>query len=317
MFYWSVSFDHIFALPNIWSSHHREFSWRHFICFSIVLNDCTVCSGKPLEARWNEALVTWLMLFLEQNLANCSLVKEDALSETIVSWTPWVAKMWCRSSIVDSDEAVWVIATLMHSESAFTKYILHSTKKGASIVYVQPRLRGLGVFPRMQMCFGEQNRQNKIEPFFQDEHQCLATKPNYGPVPSLKWFLGGCHVTLSWLFHASVVGLVTIQSHRINPSSTLTSSFLLKNGNNSAVHVLIKPPYRNTVANLGHIWVSASSFLYLLGINISFISSFHEVLNVFRDGCVFWCIRQWHPTKAICMAIFLVLDLWLRVKLYA
>ena len=42
--------------------------------------------------------------------------------------------LWCRSSIVDSDETVGVIATLTHSEKAFTKYILDSTKKGASIV---------------------------------------------------------------------------------------------------------------------------------------------------------------------------------------
>ena len=27
---------------------------------------------------------------------------------------------------------------------------------------------------------------NEIELFFQEQHQCLATKPNYGPVPSLK-----------------------------------------------------------------------------------------------------------------------------------
>lgn len=148
--------------------------------------------------------------------------------------------VYSRSSIVASDEAVWVIATLTHSENAFTKYILHSTKKGASIVYkiMQPRSRGLGVFPRMQKCFGGQNRQNKIEPFFQDQHQCVATKPNYGPVPSLKWFLGGCHVILSWAVHTSVVGLVTPQPHRMRPSSTLSSSFLLKNGNTSTVHVI-------------------------------------------------------------------------------
>ena len=110
-------FDQIFALPNIWYSRQRE-----FICFSIVLNDCMVCSAKPSEARWNGALVTWLMLFLEQNLANnCSLVKEEVLSETIVSWSPWVANMGCRSSIVDSYEAVWVIATLTHSDIEFTK----------------------------------------------------------------------------------------------------------------------------------------------------------------------------------------------------
>ena len=65
-----------------------------------------------------------------------------------------------------------MIATLTHSENALAKYILHSTKKGASIVYqmMQPRSRRLGVFPRMQKCFGGQNRQNKIEPFFQDQH---------------------------------------------------------------------------------------------------------------------------------------------------
>ena len=69
--------------------------------------------------------------------------------------------------------------------------------------------------------------------------------------------------------------------------------------------------------SVGHHWVSASSFLYLLGINRSFIRSFCEVHNVFRDGCVCWCISQWHSSKAICIAIFLVLDLCLRVLLYA
>ena len=179
------------------------------------------------------------MLFLEQNLANCSLVKEEALSETIVSWTPWVANMWCRSSIVDSHEAVWVIATLTHSEIAFTKY-----GGGGQVTWFLTH--------------------NEIEPFFQDQHGCFATKPNYGPVPSLKWFLGGCYVIISWPVHALLVGLVTLQPHRMHPSSTLSSSFLLKNGNTSAVHVL-SCPHQNTVFNLGHHWVSASSFLYLLG----------------------------------------------------
>ena len=33
--------------PLITGSSHEDI----FICFSIVLNDCTVCSAKPLEAR--------------------------------------------------------------------------------------------------------------------------------------------------------------------------------------------------------------------------------------------------------------------------
>ena len=147
---------------------------------------------------------------------------------------------YSRCLVVAPDEAVWVIATLTHSENAFTKYIWHSTKRGASIVYMQPRSRGLEVFPRVQKCFGGKT-DNNIEPFFQDQHQCLATKPRYGPVPLLKWFLGGCHVILSWPVHASMVRLVTLQPHRMHPSSTLSSSFLLKNGSNSAVHVLSHP----------------------------------------------------------------------------
>ena len=180
----------------------------------------------------------------------------------------------------------------MHPPQFYLK--IHCTKNSAmaSIIYMQPRSRGVGVFSRLQKCFGGQNRQNKIEPFFQDQHQCLATKTNYGPVRSLKWYLGGCHVILSWPVHASVVGLVTLQPHRMHPSSTLSSSFLLKNGNTSAVYVP-SCPHQNTVFNLGHHWVSASSFLYLLGKNISFISIFREILNVFRNGCVFWCIRQY------------------------
>ena len=83
-----------------------------------------------------------------------------------------------------------MIATLTHLENASTTILfkIHCTKNSAmaSIIYMQPRSRGVGVFSRMQKCFGGQIRQNKIEPFFQDQHQCLATKTNYGPVRSLK-----------------------------------------------------------------------------------------------------------------------------------
>ena len=87
--------------------------------------------------------------------------------------------------------------------------------------------------------------------------------------------------------------------------NTCSSSFLLKKWQQLCSSCTKPVGHEKTMSNLGHHWVSASSLLYLPGINGSFISSFCEVHNVFRDGCVFWCISQRHPIKAIYVAIFL------------
>ena len=71
--------------------------------------------------------------------------------------------------------------------------------------------------------------------------------------------------------------------------NTCSSSFLLKKWQQLCSSCTKPVGHEKTMSNLGHVWVSASSFLYLPGINGSFISSFCEVHNVFRDGCVFWC----------------------------
>ena len=105
---------------------------------------------------------------------------------------------------------------------------------------------------------------NKIEPFFQDEHQCLATKLNYRPVPSF------IKVIPDWVSCNSSMTCLCLSGGTSNPTAPqnasilntyCSSSFLLKNGSNSAVHVLSHPI--KIVSNLSHHWVSASSFLYI------------------------------------------------------
>ena len=76
------------------------------IRFSFAWNVCTARSASPFDAGWNEADVMWVMLFLLQKFQNCSLVKQDPLSEASVSGTPRVANISRKPSMVASEVAV-------------------------------------------------------------------------------------------------------------------------------------------------------------------------------------------------------------------
>ena len=110
-----------------------------------------------------------------------------------------------------------------------------------------------------------------------------------------------------------MVGLVTLQPHRMHPSSTLSSSFLLKNANTYYSKLVSIKIQCLTLAITGCLLVYSFICWALTGplsvVSVKFTMS--PGMGVF-----FWCINQWHPSKAICIAIFLVLDLCLRVKLY-